>query len=409
MTEDAPAVPAAAAEPAIEPELAAPAKAEPKAEPAPRPAVPFWQRLREGLRFARCDDVRVQSAQKPFLASRAHFARTLERAAPLMDYVLEELTRRGLPAEYVFLPMIESEYSAIATRGNRPAGMWQLMPVTARGLGLSVAADRDERLDPVASTRAAVTHLDDLARRFDGDFALVTMAYNAGEYRVRGALRTAPRVDGVLDPSRLALSPITHAHRLRLEAQACLIRDAERHALALPALPRSKRLVPIEIDAPLDFALAAALAAQDVAAFRRVNAGHATRIERGRTVLVARGARGRFERLLAALPADARVGWTRAARSGAATSTHLAPALLAAINAGAAPSAWLVPARAVAETARTPAATTAADRHTVRPGESLWRIARRYGLSVAALLRWNDLDADALLRPGDVLRIAAPR
>ena len=44
--------------------------------------------------------------------------------------------------------------------------------------------------------------------------------------------------------------------------------------------------------------------------------------------------------------------------------------------------------------------------HEVRQGESLWTIARRHGLALADLLRWNGLDADAVIRPGQRIRLS---
>ena len=54
---------------------------------------------------------------------------------------------------------------------------------------------------------------------------------------------------------------------------------------------------------------------------------------------------------------------------------------------------------------RTPAGQRSARRYQVKPGDSLWLIARRHGVSLANLLRWNALDSEAVLRPGQMLRV----
>jgi peptidoglycan lytic transglycosylase D len=63
-------------------------------------------------------------------------------------------------------------------------GLWQLMPKTARRLGLEVSATRDERLDPRRATEAAVALLAENHAQL-GDWPLAIAAYNAGLPLVR--------------------------------------------------------------------------------------------------------------------------------------------------------------------------------------------------------------------------------
>ena len=75
---------------------------------------------------------------------------------PFLLLVVDEIERRDLPAEFAMLPYVESAYEPVAARGDRAAGMWQLMPDTARAEGLVITADYDGRLDANASTHAAL-------------------------------------------------------------------------------------------------------------------------------------------------------------------------------------------------------------------------------------------------------------
>lgn len=394
--------------PAVSPVAEEPAETPPavsRGTPAPPPDL--WARMRAGFAFADCERPRVVATQRPYLRSPERLSRALQRAAPLMGYVLDELDRRALPYEYALLPMVESGYVAVDACGNRPAGIWQIMPVTARGLGLAADARYDGRLDPVASTRAAATLLDTLADRFDRDWRLVTMAYNAGEYRVRRAVagRASPP-----DHDALPLSPITHAHLAKLEGYACFVRDPARYGVALAPPSHDAILEPVVLEAATDLALAAALAREPWDAYRVRHPGHRDGIvAAGRSVLVPRRALARFTELVARIPPGRRTGWRRTTRAGIEAGQPIDAALLALVNADAGDGPWLAPVARPAT--RAPAASLAAAdaRHTVRSGESLWVIARRYRVSVGALLEWNGLDASALLKPGDVLRIAAPR
>ncbi len=107
-------------------------------------------------------------------------------------------TAEGVPAELVWIAEVESSFDARARSPVGAAGLFQLMPVTARSLGLSVGFLRDERLDAEKSGRAAARYLRHLHARF-GDWRLVFAAYNSGETRVAELLRKhkARTFDGI--------------------------------------------------------------------------------------------------------------------------------------------------------------------------------------------------------------------
>jgi membrane-bound lytic murein transglycosylase D len=106
---------------------------------------------------------------------------------PLIE---EELDRQGLPQELKILPMIESALSPKAVSRAGAAGLWQFMLRTGKGMGLEVNSFVDQRLDPVASTRAACRYLKQLYDIY-GDWMLVIAAYNCGPGNVNKALRRA--------------------------------------------------------------------------------------------------------------------------------------------------------------------------------------------------------------------------
>jgi membrane-bound lytic murein transglycosylase D len=98
------------------------------------------------------------------------------------------LSQYGLPTELKYLAVIESQLKSRAKSWAGAVGPWQLMPATARALGLKVSRSRDERTDYKKSTHAAAKYLIDLYKEF-GDWLLVIAAYNGGPGNVYSAIR----------------------------------------------------------------------------------------------------------------------------------------------------------------------------------------------------------------------------
>jgi membrane-bound lytic murein transglycosylase D len=95
--------------------------------------------------------------------------------------------KAGVPAEFVWLAEVESSFEPSARSPVGAVGMYQLMPATARELGLKTAP-QDERLVPEKNARAAATYLGRMRRQF-GDWRLALAAYNAGPGRVAETLK----------------------------------------------------------------------------------------------------------------------------------------------------------------------------------------------------------------------------
>ncbi|GAB4094192.1 hypothetical protein GCM10028786_31190 [Flaviaesturariibacter terrae] len=104
------------------------------------------------------------------------------------DLIDKVLADHNLPTELKYLAVIESELKPSATSWVGAAGPWQLMPQTARELGLRVSKKTDERRDYKKSTEAAARYLNDLYSVFN-DWLLVVAAYNGGAGNVNQAIR----------------------------------------------------------------------------------------------------------------------------------------------------------------------------------------------------------------------------
>lgn len=342
-----------------------------------RSGLEIYRRFREGLASTPC-------ASEASQRYRAHFAHAPQRLArdgdllPLFGYVVDALRDADLPTEYALIPFVESGYRPAARSPSGPAGLWQMIAVTARNHDVPIRDGYDGRLSPVDSTRAAVRYLKTLHGMFAGDWRLAVMAYNAGEYRVLGALRRSGMTAANAQPERLAGMPeITRAYVRKLDALSCLLAQAEERAEWRAALDRPvPRLEAVPVPAGVtSIAEFAARTGQDPERLRRLN-----------PALAHGGLRrvGEKARLLAwAGPAPAAAG-SDAVATGPAAAAASSPAAATEAAGG-----------------------TDAVEHVVSRGENAWTIARRYGVRVADLLERNGLSARAVLRPGQRLLIRA--
>lgn len=142
--------------------------------------------------------------------------RALRRIGLYAPLIRHALSVHMVPEEFLYLPLIESEYLASATSRVGAAGIWQFMPATARSYGLEVSTWVDERRDPIRSTLAASRHLRDLHREL-GSWDLAAAAYNCGSPRVRRAIAGA-RSDRSFWANRSRLPPETRSYVPKLLA-----------------------------------------------------------------------------------------------------------------------------------------------------------------------------------------------
>jgi membrane-bound lytic murein transglycosylase D len=336
-----------------------------------------FDRLRARLRAPACvDSARARQWQDRYAHHPTVFARKLAGVLPLLDFVVAETERSGLPGEFVFIPLVESWYEPGAIGRNGPTGMWQMIGSTARNHGVGMRNGYDGRLSPVDSTRAALSYLKALDDMFDGDWQATVMAYNAGEYRLAGALRrSGGRRVSAAEGVPAGLSHITYDYVSKLQALACLVAEPERHRLALPNDAKFARLAPVLVDRKVhNLDQVAARTQVPLESLRQWNPAY----RGGRIVDGA-------PRLLL-MPAQVA---PRVADGGVADPAPAASAPAPAADAIA------------GDASGAPASTT----HQVRSGDTLSHIAKQYGLTLAVLRRLNGLGNGNRIHPGQVLRL----
>lgn len=134
------------------------------------------------------------------------------------------LKSHGIPEDFKYIPLIESDMNPQITSHKGAGGYWQFMPATARLYGLKVSGSVDERKDLTKSTHAAARYLKSLYQEF-GDWTLVAAAYNVGGGSLKGTIRR----QGVKDYYKLRLNQETGSYVYKLVSVKQVIENPYKH------------------------------------------------------------------------------------------------------------------------------------------------------------------------------------
>ena len=366
----------------------------------------------------------------PRVAASIHFFQTkgrksylnwMRRSGRYRDMILDILRNEGLPLDFFYLAMIESGFNPRAYSRAKAVGMWQFMLGTGRLYGLDRTHWVDERRDPEKATRAAARHLKDLFDHF-GDWRLAAAAYNSGKGRVSRAIAKA----GSRDFWELKLPRETRNYVPLLMAATLISKNPRLFGLEHPPVETPADAEQVRLPEQLHLPTAARLMGIDYQTLRDLN----PELRRQWTppgkpyfLRVPAGSGPSLLRAYAQLPDSEKPGVDRyLVRRGDSISSiaavfGVAVRAIAEANGLRNPNlihpgqSLFIP---VPSTTGRPRATAnpggsqgAKSVHTVRRGESLSAVARRYRVAVADLKRWNGLRGD-LIRTGDKLRLEIP-
>lgn len=232
--------------------------------------ISLWGRVRGGFAMPELEGPLVRKWERYYAERPEYVQRMTERGGRYLFHIMEEVERRGLPAELALLPFIESAFNPEAMSHARASGMWQFMPATGRHFDLTQNVFRDDRRSVLDSTRAALDYLTKLHGMF-GDWHLALAAYNWGEGSVQRAMRANQRARRATDYPSLRMPIETRDYVPKLQAVKNIVADPAKFGLALPALENHPYFLAVPIARDIDVELAARLADLPLADFRALN------------------------------------------------------------------------------------------------------------------------------------------
>ena len=154
----------------------------------------------------------------------------IARSGRYLPMLQKELKKAGLPQDLAYLVATESNYNPKARSHAGAVGLWQFMKATGKKSGLHSNQWMDERLDPMKATQAAIVHLKYLYNKF-GNWELSLAAYNAGEGRVRRAMRRAKAKNRPTDYWSLKLPKETSRYVADFMAVMTISKNLKKYGL----------------------------------------------------------------------------------------------------------------------------------------------------------------------------------
>jgi len=342
------------------------------------PSGNMWDQLRSSFAMADCDaDPSVLAQARRYTHNPKQFEDQLQEVLPRLIYVQQVAAQYDVAGEFVLLPWVESHFQSPPVRKHQPAGIWQIMPVTAGAMGLRVDGHYDGRLDVPAAANAVMKLLKQYHDQFH-DWRVADYAYNAGEFSVRKIIqKQGMPADKPVIP-RWPVRSVTREHLTRLLAIACVVREPARFDVSLPTLADDQHLVQVKIAHSMPIARAADHAGISVDTLKNLNAAFRSDMidaDAASYLLLPASNVQQFRNALLVQPQS--------------TSADDRPSNAAANTAVASPLVAKAPRKT----------------HTVRQGDSLWQIARDYAVNVIQLQRWNHLRGNTL-KLGQVLQVS---
>ena len=232
----------------------------------------LWLRIRKGFAIKDLDNKLVKQKTAQYAARPEYLQRIIERSKLYLYHIVEEIEQRGLPTELALLPMVESAFNPMAYSRAHASGIWQFIPGTGKRFELEQNSWYDGRRDIVDSTNAALDYLTKLHDMY-GDWHLALASYNWGENGVRRAIARNKAQKKKTDYSSLRMPKETRHYIPKLQALENIIANPSAYGIDLDAIPNQPYFTVINETPDIDVRLAARLADMSIGDFIALNPG----------------------------------------------------------------------------------------------------------------------------------------
>lgn len=393
----------------------------------------LWEVLSHNFFLAPAHAEEYKSYIEYYLKRRKYLKRVSIRAKPYLYYILQEIKKRKMPYEIALLPVIESGYYPFARSYVSASGLWQFMPSTGHLYGLQHNWWYDGRQDIYKSTQAALDYLQQLYVMNDYDWLLALASYNAGLGNVLKAQRKYLKKHPNGNPNfwniRRYLPQETKRYVPQLLAVAYLIDHQSEYNLHLEPIENAPYFDDLKLTQQINLRNVAKATQTDLQLLKVLNPGFlrvATPPNAKHRLLLPADIANDFRKQYEDNPEKFKVNWARhIIKPGEsllviAHKYHTSASEIKKLNglhnnlirAG---HTLLIPipknqinAVRLAENKKKPYRGNKYY-HTVRPGESLWTIARYYNVSTRTLCEWNRISIRTPLRKGQKLEIRSSK
>ncbi len=328
----------------------------------------LWNFIGDELKMKVPENARIREQKVKYLKNKSYLHDVTLRAEPYMYWITEQIKKRNMPMELVLLPIVESAFDPKATSAANAAGLWQIVPQTGRNYGLKQNQWYDGRRDVVASTTAALDMMQNLNKMFGGDWLLTIAAYNSGEGRVMQAVKANKAKGRPTDFWSLALPRETSIYVPKMLALSDILKHSKKYGISLPTPSQDRALARVEVGQQMQLTQAAEMAGMSLTKLKSYNTGYKQNVTapNGPHYIV--------------LPTA----------HAAQLKDSLADGDIAAVQ----------------NTRLASNAPSGAKAYKVRSGDSLSGIAARLNVKTRDLQRWNNLRSASAIKVGQTLQVA---
>jgi peptidoglycan lytic transglycosylase D len=370
-------------------------------------------------------------------SGRSSFSKWLSRSERYIPLMKEILRKEGMPEDLVYLAMIESGFTPHAVSVANAVGPWQFISGTGKRYDLKINDWIDERRDPIKSTVAAALYLKELYGLFNNDWYLAAAGYNAGENKILRAISMYDTRDFWEISKGSYLKRETKDYVPKLLAAAIIAKEPAKFGFADIAYLPAMDLDTVEVPTRTDLELIARIIDTPYQSLKELNPelrrwctppnypNYLLKIPKGKKELFI----AEYAKIAEDQRYTERIEYSRyrarkkdSLRSVAAhfntTPEHLAELNHLKPDSRISGKTLMVPVRIAVQMKPSHKPAQSASRHaavndavenryyTVKKGDTLYSLAKRFKVTTAILSAWNNLTEKVALRPGKRIIVA---